>query len=183
MTFGRFDTKRHRQGSEARNSLEAAYTSATTFAENLDGWLLITGDHGNGKTHLAVAIVGHCISKRHPTLFTFVPDLLDHLRAAFSPNSPVQYDNLFEQVKSVPLLILDGLGEETTTPWAREKLYQIIVHRHNAQLPTVITTYLNPSKIAATHARLASRLLDPTLVNWIPIKTPDFRNNARDRGT
>ena len=57
-------------------------------------------------------------------LFTFVPDLLDHLRATYSPNSPVQYDQLFEQVKSTPLLILDDLGAETSTPWAKEKLYQ-----------------------------------------------------------
>ena len=143
--------------------------------------MLLTGTHGSGKTHLAVAIVDRCIKGGHPTLFTFVPDLLDHLRAAFSPDSPVRYDQLFEQVRSVPLLILDGLGAESSTPWAREKLYQIVVHRHNARLPTVITTYLEPKEIGKAHAQLASRLLDPTLVNWAPIKALDFRNKDTRR--
>ncbi len=179
MRFDTFESNRHSPGSEAQLSLQAAYSSARNFAGNPDGWLLITGNHGNGKTHLAVAVVGCCIERGFPSLFAFVPDLLDHLRAAFSPNSPVQYDQLFEQVKSVPLLVLDDLGAESTTPWAREKLYQIVVHRHNTRLPTVITTNLSPEEITRFNSRLASRLLDPSLVNWTPIGVPDYRDHGR----
>ena len=179
MTFDRFVVQRPDVDQEGQTFLQTAYTAASTFAIHPEGWLLITGTHGSGKTHLAVAVVERSISRGYPSLFTFVPDLLDHLRAAFSPNSPVQYDQLFEQVKSVPLLILDDLGAESSTPWAREKLYQIVVHRHNARLPTVITTYLTMDEIEAAHARLASRLLDATLVNWVPIGAPDYRNQGR----
>lgn len=181
MTFESFETTLCDTDSEERDSLQAAYKYASNFAKTLEGWLLITGDHGNGKTHLAVAIAQQCINKGHPALFTFVPDLLDHLRAAFSPNSPVQYDQLFEQVKSVPLLILDDLGAETSTPWAKEKLYQIAVHRHNGRLPTVITTYLTLDEMEEAHPRLASRLNDTKVVTWAPISVPDYRDNSRIR--
>ena len=93
------------------------------------------------KTHLAVAIVNMRRRLRQPTLFASVPTLLDHLRGAFRPDSLTGYDELFEQVKTAPLLVLDDLGSQRSTPWAEEKLYQIVVHRQNAGLPTVVTTY------------------------------------------
>ena len=181
MTFDKFEVNRHDVTAEKLGYLENAYTSAVTFAIKPDGWLLIAGNHGSGKTHLAVAVVDQCIRRGHPSLFTFVPDLLDHLRSTFSPNSPVQYDQLFEQVKSAPLLILDDMGAETSTSWAKEKLYQIVVHRYNARLPTLITTYLTIDEIEAAHPRLSSRLLDGTLVNWVPIEVPDYRDHGRQR--
>ena len=181
MTFDRFMVDRLDVDAEGRTYLEAAYTAAYTFAAQPEGWLLITGAHGNGKTHLAVAVVNRCIKRGDLSHFAFVPNLLDHLRSTFSPNSPVQYDQLFERVKSAPLLILDDMGAETSTSWAKEKLYQIVVHRYNARLPTMITTYLKIDEIEAAHPRLSSRLLDSTLVNWVPIEVPDYRDHGRQR--
>ena len=52
----------------------------------------------------------------------------------------VSYSDLFEQVRTTPLLVLDGLGSQSATPWAEEKLRQIINYRYNAELPTIVTT-------------------------------------------
>ena len=82
------------------------------------------------------------------------------------------YDELFDQVKQTPLLILDDLGAESTTSWANEKLYQIIVHRHNARLATIITTRVIPM---GANDPVASRLNDPRLVTVMPITAPDYR--------
>lgn len=186
MTFATFDPAGGAADAQDRASLAAALTAATTFASAPDGWLLLTGPHGTGKTHLAVSVAGERLKSSETVFFAFVPDLLDHLRAAFNPNSRVEYDQLFEQVKSVPLLILDDLGAESSTAWAQEKLYQIVVHRHNARLPTVMTTYLMMEQIEEAQPRMASRLKDSSLVNWIPISAPDHRDpqhrpNPRNR--
>ena len=50
------------------------------------------------------------------------------------------YDELFEKVCNAPLLILDDLGVQASTPWAKEKLDQLLNHRYIHELPTVITT-------------------------------------------
>ena len=75
------------------------------------------------------------------------PDLLDHLRATYTPTSEVTYSDLYLQVVEAPLLILDGLGAHSSTPWAEEKLQQVINHRFNAELPTVLTTASEPAEL------------------------------------
>ena len=133
---------------------------AEAFARDPNGWLVLAGASGCGKTHVAAAIANRCIQNGTPALFVVVPDLLDHLRAAYKPDAEVGYDQLFEQVRNAPVLILDDLGTQSATPWAQEKLFQIVNHRYNARLPTVITTNVPLNKF---DERLRSRLGDPSL--------------------
>ncbi len=137
-----------------------AVADAREFAEQPSGWLVFSGPSGSGKTHLAAAVANRCIEQGHPALFMVVPDLLDHLRAAYRPDSEIGYDELFEMVRSAPLLILDDLGVHSSTPWADEKLYQLINHRYQARTPTVFTTARDISEL---DARLQTRLGDVSL--------------------
>ncbi len=180
MTFDNFDT---RGGANAtpqdQESLDRAMHTAQTFAADPEGWLLFNGPRGCGKTHLAVAIAGERLRQGSQVFFAFVPTLLDHLRATFSPDSPIGYDELFEQLNSVPLLVLDDLGAESSTAWAEEKLYQIVVHRHEIRLPTVITTASTIDELEDTKSRIASRLVDGMVVDWQPITAPNYRDQRR----
>jgi DNA replication protein DnaC len=109
-----------------------------------------------------------------------VPDLLDHLRATFSPQSSISYDKLFEQVRKAPLLILDDLGTESATAWAREKLYQLFDYRYNARLATVVTT---AQRIDELDPRIRSRLQDQRRCQIYPITAPSYRGQAHARHT
>ncbi|GAI33432.1 unnamed protein product, partial [marine sediment metagenome] len=140
MTFASFDWERVNLPSEQRDNLERVYRLALDFAKSPDGWLVLQGVTGCGKTHLAAAIVNYHYQAGKPALFVVVPEFLDHLRSTFSPESKVSYDQLFEKVKTTTLLVLDDFGEQATTPWAQEKMYQVINYRYNARLATVITT-------------------------------------------
>ncbi|MBN1485827.1 MAG: ATP-binding protein [Chloroflexia bacterium] len=155
---------------------QEAYELSLTFAENPQGWLLLMGNYGSGKTHLAAAIANHALGGHIKTLFTVVPDLLDHLRASYAPDSPVRYDQRIETVRTVFLLILDDLGTENATPWAAEKLYQIINYRYNYQLPTVITTNRDLDEI---EPRIRSRIWDKQLCRHVLIKAKDYRRWGR----
>lgn len=174
-TFDTFVPEGHSLNPETRRNLRRAFELAREFATQLRGWLIMVGNYGCGKTHLAAAIANQRIAHGHLALFVNVPDLLDHLRATYSPSSPVTYDQRFETIRSAPLLILDDLGTENATSWAKEKLYQILNHRYNAQLPTVITTN---HRLEEIDARLLSRMNDQNFCQIYTIQAPDFRGSG-----
>jgi len=155
-----------------QRTLEDAFRAAHAYAEKPEGWLLLQGPYGAGKTHLAAAIANYRESQGYPIMFVVVPDLLDHLRATFSPESTTTYDQRFEEIRSAPLLVLDDIGTQATTPWVKEKLYQLFNYRYNAALPTVITTADDEKQM---DPRLLSRLMDRRLVTVKPITAPAFR--------
>lgn len=155
---------------------EEAFEAARAYANDPDGWLYLHGACGVGKTHLAVAAALQIRQWNSNVLFAVVPDLLDHLRATFDPGRGVAYDERFNAIRGAFLLILDDLGTENTTPWAREKLYQLINHRYNERLPTIITSNQEHKMI---DERILSRLLDTHLTRDIKVDALDYRRRSR----
>jgi DNA replication protein DnaC len=168
-SFENFDNQVH--------GVSEAYEAARKYARDPQGWLVLTGGYGCGKTHLAAAIANEAVRHHFPSLFTVVPDLLDHLRSTFGPNSEIQYDELFDKVRNTALLVLDDLGTENATPWAEEKLYQIFSFRYNRTMPTVITTNRDINSI---DGRIRSRMQDRALAQLVEMKAVDYR--AREKG-
>jgi len=160
-------------------SLKDAFRVARRYAEHPQGWLVFSGPNGCGKTHLAAAIGHHRRDLGDRVVFTVVPDLLDHLRATFNPQSTVRLDRRFEEVRTAPLLILDDLGTQAATPWVREKLYQLFNYRYNAELPTVITT---ADYVRDVDPRLLSRMEDRRLCEICAITAPAYRGVPQKAG-
>jgi DNA replication protein DnaC len=181
QTFDNFDLRAGDEMEPARKeSLRRAYDEARKFAQQPQGWLVLSGTYGCGKTHLAAAVAnGQLAAGRATPMFVVVPDLLDHLRATFSPSAGVTLDRVFEQVKSAPLLILDDLGTESATPWAREKLFQLLNYRYAARLPTVITT---TARINEIEPRLQSRMLDKSRCVFFVIEATSYRGSVSQVG-
>lgn len=140
LTFDSLDPNGQSQNVGDRRMFRAAYDASLAYAHEPGGWLVLAGPSGCGKTHLAASVANRCMERGVPALFVTVPDLLDHLRSTYAPSAHVSYDELFEQVKNSPLLVLDDLGTENTTSWAKEKLFQLLNHRFSDNLPTVVTT-------------------------------------------
>ncbi len=166
---------------EANPSLAAAVREAWSFANEPDGWLVLSGRVGCGKTHLAAAIKNERDAQGLPTLFKTAPDLLDYLRATYAPDSHVTYDRGFDAIRNAEVLILDDYGAHSSTPWAEEKLFQLLNYRFNARLPTVVTTNLPLDRSAPTSGapsqelRILSRLLDPDLSTVCAIDAPPYK--------
>jgi DNA replication protein DnaC len=175
LTFENFspagnDRAKFMSGQE-RENLRVAFEKSEDFARKHEGWLLLEGGYGCGKTHLAAAIANFSVNNGMPTLFITVPDLLDSLR--FSYDDPeITFEQRFDDIRNSGLLILDDFGTQNATPWAQEKLFQIINYRYINKIPTVITTNLMLDEI---EARIRSRLQDESFVKHLKINAPDYR--------
>ena len=160
--------------------VEEAYSAALSFAQDPAHspyhWLVLVGETGVGKTHLAASIAQYRLAAQDSVFFAVVPDLLDHLRSAFAPSAEVPYGEMFDTIREVGTLILDDLGSENNTGWATEKLFQIINHRYNHRMPTVVTT--NQQMFERMDARIASRLSDPSLSRVVTISARSHRPRA-----
>ena len=99
-------------------------------------------------------------------------------QGSFNPASGVRYDKRFDEVKTAPLLVLDDLGTESATAWAREKLYQLFNYRYNARLPTVITTV---TPIDELDPRLAARMLDGSRCTFFVLEVPSYRGGLKPK--
>ncbi|MCC7512264.1 MAG: ATP-binding protein, partial [Anaerolineae bacterium] len=175
LTFENFESRGNKNARfmtpQDVHNLEAAKETAENFARSPQGWLLIEGGYGCGKTHLAAAIANFAVNMGTPTLFITVPDLLDTLRFAYS-DPETTFEARFEEVRGADLLVLDDFGTQNATGWAQEKLFQIINFRYINKLPTVITTNLMLDEI---ESRIRSRLQDEEFVTRAQITAPDFR--------
>lgn len=174
MTFASFGPRN--QERIARSDLDIlarAKTICVSYAADPAGFIVLTGDNGLGKTHLAASIANH-VAQTRPVAFLVVPDFLDHLRATFAPDSEVTFDQRFEDARNVFMLVMDDLGAQTNSEWAREKLFQLINHRCRMNLPTVYTTN---RPLAAMDKRIASRLSDTRSGTVLKLTGPDIRGN------
>ncbi len=184
LTFDSFSFRTNENLSpEDLRSLESAYDAAHEFSREPNGWLILLGPYASGKTHLAASIANELERQGTRQLFVSVPEFLDHLRATFSPNSTIPFDRRFDEVKTSPVLILDDLLTQNMSPWVRDKLYQLFIHRYDSQLPTVITT---SDTLEAMDERIRSRLHDKRVCKIYKLQAPPFsggetvrKNNRR----
>ncbi|MBA7670625.1 Chromosomal replication initiator protein DnaA [subsurface metagenome] len=146
---------------------ERAYQAALDFVSGKaeHHFLTFVGETGRGKSHLALGIGWHWLENNLGLVkYWQVETLLDDLRHGFradTDETAQRFDDLLKRIKEVPLLILDDLGVEQSTPWARAKLDEIIDYRYIRGEKTVFTTNLAPEKL---QDRIAGRLQEGIVV-------------------
>lgn len=109
-------------------------------------FLLLSSDVDRGKTHLLIAACRAFMAKNVSAKYTYVPILLDELRAGFQNKDDHSYDARFHFYQRVGFLGLDDLGSEVRTAWSIEKLEEIINYRYENKLPTMVTTNCLPDE-------------------------------------
>jgi DNA replication protein DnaC len=170
------EIEREKVTQEHITRLKKAHDAAAGFAENPRGWLVLLGPSYCGKTHLAAAIGHYRIGMGGQALMADVSVLLDYLKQTFRPNADVSFDRRFYEIRTAPLLTLDGFKESSmNSAWAEDKLYQILNYRYYESLPTVITSTLDPDSFAKNYPSLWNKLLDPVKCQVHSIDMPPYR--------
>lgn len=106
--------------------------------------LYLCGNFGCGKTYLIAATFNELAKEGVKSAIVFWPEFLNSLKASFNSEIKSEFKNKYNQVKKAPLLLIDDLGAESVTPWARDEiLCPLLQYRMDEKLPTFFTSNLN----------------------------------------
>ena len=99
--------------------------------------LYLSGNFGCGKTYLIAAIFNELARDGYKSSIVFWPEFL---RQAFYDD----FNEKFEYVKKVPLLLIDDIGAEGLTAWNRDEiLCPLLQYRMDNHLTTFFTSNLS----------------------------------------
>jgi DNA replication protein DnaC len=126
--------------------------------------LLLYGNTGTGKTFTACEIANALIDKGYPVLVTNFARILNTLQGTFEKQDYIDNFNGYQ------LLVIDDLGIERDTAYAKEQVFNIIDSRYRSGLPMIITTNLTMEKIKNPEDIENRRIYDRILERCFPIE-------------
>src|SRR5574344_1802561 len=123
--------------------------------ENMKG-LYLHGSFGSGKTYLIAALFNELKIKKNTSVeIIYFPELLRNLKDDFS-----LMEDKISYLENVNLLLIDDIGAEKVTSWARDEILGTILQsRMNNLLPTFFTSNLNIQELE-THLSLINESED-----------------------
>lgn len=109
--------------------------------------LILIGNNGVGKTHLACSIANKLIENGIPVIYGTLINLLAELRNSYDTDNNISEMEIIKLYENVDLLIIDDLGKEKPSEWGLEKLFTIVNSRYENNLPVIITTNYNQNSL------------------------------------
>jgi DNA replication protein DnaC len=102
--------------------------------------LLLMGDVGTGKTHLAVAALRQIIEKGHQGLFYSYQNLLNSIVKGFNPASGSSDRDAYQSALDAEVLLLDDLAANRAQDWVEDTVNSIITYRCDHRKALIATT-------------------------------------------
>ena len=131
--------------------------------------LLLWGNVGTGKSFIAGCIANALLDKGVPVIMTNFARLLNKLTDMYSGDRNAYIDSF----KKYPLMIIDDLGVERNSEFAREQVFSGIDSRYRSELPMIVTTNLTLEELQHPEDLSRSRIYDRVLERCLPIRVND----------
>ncbi len=137
---------------EPNNSNRKVFNNLKNYSEKLVNGiekkgLILVGNNGVGKTHLACSIANKLIENGTPVIYGTLINLLAELRNSYDTDNNISEMEIIKLYENVDLLIIDDLGKERPSEWGLEKLFTVVNSRYENNLPVIITTNYNQNTL------------------------------------
>jgi DNA replication protein DnaC len=131
--------------------------------------LLLIGEPGTGKTHLAVSALRAIIEKGFEGLFCDYQNLLDRIRSGYDPASNSSDKEAYRVALDSEVLLLDDLGAHRVTDWVEDTITSVVTWRCNNRKALIATTNLPDSDAGSAVVERSS------------IGKPEYRTTLAER--
>lgn len=119
-----------------------------SFADNFEqcqktgASLILAGERGTGKTHLACAIGNQLIERGKSVTFLTTTKMLRRIRETYRPDSHTTEQQAIDALVRVDLLIIDEVGVQRGTESEEHLLFEVINERNGYYAPTILISNL-----------------------------------------
>jgi DNA replication protein DnaC len=124
------------------NVLLTVKNYARDFPDESRPGLLLIGEPGTGKTHLAVAALRAIIAKGFECLFCNYQTLLNTIKSGYDPASNSADREAYRMALDSEVLLLDDIGAHRVTDWVEDTITSIVTYRCDNRKPLIATTNL-----------------------------------------
>ena len=127
---------------ELTNVLLAVKNFVRDFPNDNRPGLLLIGEPGTGKTHLAAAALRQILEKGFEGLFCDYQNLLDRIRSGYDASSNSADREAYRIALDSEVLLLDDIGAHRVTDWVEDTITSIVTYRCNNRKALIATTNL-----------------------------------------
>lgn len=100
--------------------------------------LYLSGSFGSGKSYILSALLNELSNKDYKTINVHYPKLLKRLKASFNEYN---YDEVLNEIMECDILLIDDIGAENNSSWARDEVLGVILqYRMDNDLTTFFTS-------------------------------------------
>lgn len=100
--------------------------------------MYLSGSFGSGKSYILSALLNELSNKGCKTVNVYYPSLLKRLKASFNEYN---YDEVLDEIMNSEVLLIDDIGAENNSAWARDEvLGTILQHRMDNNYTTFFTS-------------------------------------------
>lgn len=147
-------------------TLEFCKSYANTFPAYGAEALLIWGEYGNGKSHLAAAVAHTVKDKGRTVVFQTMPELLERIRQTFNDRNNKETErDIMRALHDCELLVLDDVGAEKLSDWVQDVLFRIVDGRYRQKKPIMYTTNLKPNDLKdRVGPRIYDRMMETSIL-------------------
>jgi len=118
--------------------------------------IYLHGSFGSGKTYLVAALLNELAKKDVKGIVIHLPEFLRGLKESFSSD----YSEKFDAIKKTPVLLIDDIGAEYLTSWARDEVLEpILQYRMDENLATFFTSNFTIEELES-HLAVTSNSID-----------------------
>ena len=155
---------------------------AVGYAQQPEGWLLLCGQSGSGKTHLCTAVCRHLLLAGQEVCY--MPWRQDIRNLKGTAKEPGLQAEALEKYQNAPFLYIDDLfkvsrsADGSTMPPVSDinLAFDILNYRYVKRLPTMISTERTPAELVDIDEAIGGRIVEMAETHTYCIANKPGRN-------